>query len=114
MFHNGYYLHPHYRQNQYPPVDIGYFQQSLTAYQTLLQDGSVIMNSLSSSPEMMKNLMEAAQEGKDEEVDSIIKATGVTSIVDTSFTPDSVTFTLYADAEEFSKCCTLKMNLKWG
>lgn len=108
-----YYLHPYYR-NPYPQVNTDYFKQSLQAYHTLFDQAKTIVNHLLSHPEKMRNLMSSAQENEQDEVDRIIKSTGVPSDVKTTYTPNSVTFTLYADADNFENCCTLTMNLVWG
>ncbi|MBU9721463.1 MULTISPECIES: hypothetical protein [Bacillaceae] len=108
---------PHHTREQeaiYPPIETKYFEESLDAYGSLLEHGKIVLESLSSSKEKMSSLMDAAQEGKDEEVDKIIKSTGVPTIVNTSYTPTGVTFTLYADAETVTNCCTLTMYLRWG
>jgi hypothetical protein len=52
----------------------------------------------------MQQLMRAAQSSDEEEVDRIIKSTGVSTIVNTSYTPTGVTFTLYADEEKVCNC----------
>ncbi|OLO39159.1 hypothetical protein BTR23_08865 [Alkalihalophilus pseudofirmus] len=114
-YHRPYY--PYYNRPEdypYPPIDITFFEQSLQAYQILVQHGTVVINRLAASRELMYQLMYSAQAGDDDEVDRIIRATGVPTIVDTSYTPNSVTFTLYADADDFPQCCTLTMNLRWG
>ncbi|ADU29455.1 hypothetical protein [Evansella cellulosilytica] len=113
------YYHPYlyYRQNNdypYPPVDIEQFQKSLEAYQQLVKDGETVLNKLHSSPDLMYRLMHHAQAGNDVEVDKIVKETGVATVVNTSYTPMSVTFTLHAEAPAQSRCCTLTMNLRWG
>ena len=115
-----YPYYPYYIRNcrpedyPYPPVDITLFQQSLNAYQLLLQHGNVVINYLTSSTEIMYRLMHHAQAGNRVEVDHIIRESGVPTIVETSFTPTGVTFTLFADSEAFPRCCTLTMNLRWG
>ncbi|MDQ0257778.1 hypothetical protein J2S74_005240 [Evansella vedderi] len=114
---NYYQPYSYYRQNNdypYPPVNIEQFQKSLEAYQQLIKDGEVVLHQLRSSPDLMYRLMYHAQAGNDAEVDKIIKETGVTTVVETSYTPTSVTFTLYAEAPVQSRCCTLSMNLRWG
>ncbi|GAE33127.1 hypothetical protein [Halalkalibacter akibai] len=94
---------------QFPPVNISSFQQSLTAYQSLLEQGRAIINGLLGSEERMRRLMDAAQRSADEEVDQIIRETGVTKTVETAYNPTGVTFTLREEG-----CCTLMMNLRWG
>ncbi|WP_332634458.1 hypothetical protein [Halalkalibacter flavus] len=104
-----------YRQQEspFPPVDISFFKQSLTAYQTLLEHGSIVINSLVTSEEKMTQLMNAAQASDDATVDRIIRETGVPTIVETSYNPTGVTFTLRAEAGG-TPCCTLTMYIRWG
>lgn len=97
----------HYRQ--FPPVDTTTFQQSLQTYQTLLEDGRIIIDHFVSSEEKMVELMDAAQRSNDEEVDRIIRETGIQTIAETSYTPTGVTFTLRAEP-----CCSLTMYMRWG
>ncbi|UCZ53957.1 hypothetical protein LGQ02_04010 [Bacillus shivajii] len=120
MFYQGYYYYPYYcyypyyRSNSYPPVDIDIFQQSIQEFQQLMEDGSLVLNNLRESPDKMEQLMEAAQAGQDEKVNEVIMSTGVETVVDTSYTPTSVTFTLRTDENVGPRCCTLTMNLVWG
>ncbi|WP_332695814.1 hypothetical protein [Halalkalibacter lacteus] len=109
-FYPYYYRRP---ESSFPPVTIEYFGKSLTAYLTLLEHGRIIINSLVTSQDTMVQLMEAAQASDDAQVDQVIKSTGVPSVVETSYTPTGVTFTLRADAEG-SQCCRLTMYLRWG
>lgn len=111
-----FYHSPYCRQQDYPfpPVDFTLFEQSLLAYQTLMQHGNIVINYLTSSTDIMYQLMYAAQASDFDEVDRIIRASGVPTIVDTSFTPTGVTFTLFADAPGVPRCCTLTMQLRWG
>jgi hypothetical protein len=109
MFYQAYYqFHPDYFR-QFPPVDTSTFQQSLAAYQALLNQGGAVINGLVGSQDRMFRLMDAAQRSDDEEVDRVIRETGVQTIVETSYTPTGVTFTLRAE-----QCCTLTMYLRWG
>ncbi|WP_034626640.1 hypothetical protein [Halalkalibacter okhensis] len=101
------------QESPFPPVDTSMFNQALLAYQTLLTHGSIIINSLVSSEEKMKQLMDAAQASDDADVDRIIRETGVPTIVETSYNPTGVTFTLRSDAGG-TPCCTLTMYIRWG
>ncbi|UOR13824.1 hypothetical protein [Halobacillus amylolyticus] len=109
-----YYCQPYLRTNPYPQVNTDNFQQSLQAYHKLFEHGKIVINRLMASPEMRQQLMQAAQRDDQETVDRVIKSTGIPGVIETSYTPSSVTFTLYADADSFQNCCTLTMNLVWG
>lgn len=115
---NYYRPYSYYRQQNedypYPPVNIEQFQKSLGAYQQLVKDGELLLNKLHDSPDLVYRLMHHAQAGNHSEVEKIIKETGVPTVVETKYTPTSVTFRLFAEAPEQSRCCTLTMNLRWG
>ncbi|PYZ97844.1 hypothetical protein CR205_04420 [Alteribacter lacisalsi] len=98
----------------YPPVDVSAFQESLAANYTLLRHGYYMLSRFYASPPLMYSLINAAQSGNDDEVDRLVESTGVPSVVETSYTPTSVTFRLQSDAQTFPRCCTLTMNLVWG
>ncbi|ARK32025.1 hypothetical protein [Halalkalibacter krulwichiae] len=104
-----YQFQPEYDNRQFPPVDTTTFQQSLQAYQTLMEHGRIVINSLLSSQDKMFQLMDAAQKSDDEAVDQILRETGVPTMVETNYTPTGVTFILRAE-----QCCTLTMYLRWG
>ncbi|MDT8858676.1 hypothetical protein N0O92_00440 [Alkalihalobacillus sp. MEB130] len=109
-------LYPYYYRQQdspFPPVDISFFQKSLVTYQTLLEHGQTIINHFVSSREKMTQLMDAAQASDDAEVDRLIRETGVPTVVETSYSPTGVTFTLRGDVGD-AQCCTLTMYLRWG
>ncbi|GAE27425.1 hypothetical protein JCM9140_3572 [Halalkalibacter wakoensis JCM 9140] len=57
--------------------------------------------------------MDAAQASDDAEVDRIIRETGVPTVVETSYSPTGVTFTLRDEAAGIP-CCTLTMYIRWG
>ncbi|PSL47063.1 hypothetical protein B0H94_105219 [Salsuginibacillus halophilus] len=94
--------------------DIQYFEASLAHYQNLLNKGSALINQLTSSPDLMQQLMAAAEVNDKEEVERIINSLQIDSAVEVSYTPTSVTFKMDEDAETFGSCCKLTMNLQWG
>ncbi|MFC0559366.1 hypothetical protein [Halalkalibacter alkalisediminis] len=110
MFYQAYYQFEPTPYRQFPPVDTSTFEQSLQTFQALLEQGRTLVNSLVTSEERMFQLMDAAQRSDDQEVDRIIRETGIASIVETSYSPTGVSFTLRTEPP----CCTLTMYLVWG
>ncbi|WP_018924514.1 hypothetical protein [Salsuginibacillus kocurii] len=102
------------QRNPYGPVDITYFEQSLSASQQLLNEASQLIQSLEASPELMDDLMTAAQADDKEEVNEIIESIGIPTDVETTYNPSSVTFKLVADAPHSLHCCTLTIRVQWG
>lgn len=135
MFHMSHYVQPYqvqwgYPQNTYsigyplystrqytysrefPPVDPAVFTTSVMAFQSLMRDGNIILDRIAESDDFAYQLMDAAQKSDQVTVDQLIRSTGVSSDVKTSFTPDSIRFELRADVEG-TDCCRLNMSLRW-
>lgn len=110
-----YYQNPYNKfpvNRQYPPVDISTFEKSVEAFQkTTFADARTILNKLSER-EFAYKLMSLAQQGKQQEVDRLIKTIGTTAPVTTQYTPDGVRLTIHAQAQGVH-CCTLSMFLRW-
>jgi len=99
---------------QYPPVDIGVFSSSVKTFQMLMAQGSVLLKNLGNPPFAHK-LMELAQQGKQQEVNSLIQTIGLKVAVKTDFTPSGVVFILQPHAKQDGpECCTLTVAMKWG
>lgn len=98
----------------YPPVDISLFQESVSEYPALLETADATLQAVSKSPEMMHQLMESAQAGKDEEVNRIIEEASGTANAITTYTPMSVTIIFQSEGPDSPPCCRLTMNLRWG
>jgi hypothetical protein len=99
----------------YPPVDTKIFEQSIKTFRVLMRQGSMLLDRLSDVG-FARKIMNAAQQGKHAEVDSLIKSIGLTIPVGTRFTPSGVAFILTTPATQAqpADCCTLSINMKWG
>jgi hypothetical protein len=110
-----YPIGPYVPPRSYPPVDIKIFESSVKSFQLLMAQGSLLLNRLG-DVSFAKNIMSAAQQGNNAEVDRLIKSIGLKIPVITKFTPSGVIFVLSTQTTQAhpSNCCTLTLNMKWG
>ncbi|RFU61611.1 hypothetical protein [Peribacillus glennii] len=100
-------------RQQYPPVDIKVFTESIHTFQFLMQQGGILLGKLS-NPDFSYKLMELAQRGKQREVDALIQTIGLQVRVSTAFTPTGVIFTIRPKGQQDGQdCCTLTVAMKW-
>jgi hypothetical protein len=103
---------PH--RSQYSPVDITLFSGSLHTFQTLMEQGSILLDRLR-VPAFANKLMELAQQGKQREVDQLIQTIGLKVSVKAKYTPSEVIFILKPQPlANVPECCTLTFAIRWG
>jgi hypothetical protein len=105
------YQYPN-QPRQYMDVDVTIFEKSVTAFQKMAIESSVILKKFADR-RFAKSLMTAAQVGNQKEVDRLIKSVGTSKPVTAKFTPSGIQLTIDSESEG-TQCCTLKMYLKWG
>ncbi len=108
-----YFLPPAAWARPYPSVDPAIFSQSAATAQTLMNDAGVILKRLAESRSFASTIMSAAQEGKTEEVKSLIRSLGIRSKTDVYFNPDGIRLTLSPPPGAFP-CCQLVIGLRWN
>lgn len=96
----------------YPPVDPTFFTESAGAMQQLMKEASIILQRLSESKQFASEVMSAAQEGKMEKVEELLKSTGVHSGVDVDYNPDGINLKLSSSVDG-ADCCHLTIALRW-
>ncbi|MBS4179407.1 hypothetical protein [Lederbergia citrea] len=108
------YMPPHLLrpQSMYPPVDIKKLHQSAQKYQELLNQATLLVNKITTSPGFARNLMDAAQKSNQKKVIELILSTGITIKVKTSFSPDGIKVDL-SNAKHEGDCCTIRLALPW-
>jgi hypothetical protein len=103
---------PSYYSRPYPHVDPTVFTESAGAMQNLMKEASIILQKLSESKEFAAEVMGAAQEGKMEKVEQLLKTTGVHARVAVDYTPDGINLKMASDVDG-SDCCHLTIGLRW-
>lgn len=110
-----YLIYSHLPRYPYPPVDTKIFEKSVKSIQLLMKQGSILLDRLGDVL-FAANIMSAAQQGKQAQVDELIKSIGLKVPVSTHYTPSGVIFTLTTAASPNApaSCCTLTVSMKWG
>jgi hypothetical protein len=97
---------------QFPDVDPTFFEQSAKSMQMLMKDASLVLNRLADSKTFASKVMSAAQQSNKNEVDKLIKSTGIKSKVETTFNPDGIHLKLSSTVGT-AECCHLTIALRW-
>ncbi|MFT4412977.1 hypothetical protein ACLM5H_03860 [Fredinandcohnia humi] len=113
------HTYSHYPQdNQYhrtrklPAVDPTLFSESAISMQTLMKDASLVLAHLADSKAFAQKVMTAAQASNLDEVNRLLKSTGVKSKVNASFNPDGINLKLSSKVGT-TECCQLTIALRW-
>ncbi|WP_245823404.1 hypothetical protein [Metabacillus halosaccharovorans] len=97
---------------QFPEIDPTLFEQSAKSMQVLMKEASLVLNKLAQSKDFASKVMYAAQQSNMNEVNKLIKSTGIKSKVKTSFNPDGIHLNLSSSIGG-AECCQLTVSLRW-
>ncbi|KGX86773.1 hypothetical protein [Pontibacillus litoralis] len=100
----------HMRNHSFPQINTKPLIQSATAFQSLLNDARLVTHTFMQSHTYACQLMNAAQQSKQDEVKQLIKSAGVKHPFDIQYNPDYLHVTFKT---EQNKCCKLTMTLQW-
>lgn len=100
------------QRRQYPDVDTQQLEESAHKFQQLIQQADLLVNKLAESKEFSHELMSAAQKSDEKKVNELIKSTGITIKVKTSFTPTGIQIIL-ENSKMGGDCCDLLIALRW-
>src|SRR5699024_3581126 len=109
------YQSPYAPMRPYPPTDPTILSETVKEFQTLMQQSELLLNKLSDT-DYSTELMDAAQEGNQTEVDRLIQSINALHVpVQIRYTPSGVIFNLESPAvSQGANCCRLEITLKWG
>ncbi|WP_078544250.1 hypothetical protein [Litchfieldia alkalitelluris] len=109
-----YHGNPFYIQNvrQYPEINTETFVNSAKTTKKLVQESELICNQITTSEAFAKELMGAAQVSDDRKVKELLKTTGISSTVNTNYTPDGINIILSRSLNDI-ECCRLNLALRW-
>ena len=97
---------------QYPQVDTGQLEDSVSRFQKLIKEAELLINRLANSREFSTQLMSAAQTSDKDKVIQLIREAGVSIHVTTTFTPTGIRIIL-DNSEVEGGCCDLMIALRW-
>lgn len=106
-------ISPPYIVRQYPTVDPTKFMSSAKEMEIIMHDASILLTKMASSRQFSFEFMGAAQEGKQDKIQNMLKSTGVRRIPKVSYTPDGL-FLHFESNSGNEKCCELSVKLRWG
>ena len=98
--------------NPFPPVDPKLLHASAQKFQKLMVEANKLVDKITSSNEFAYELMNQAQLSNATKVGELIKSTGITMKVETSFTPTGILIKL-DNSELPGRCCQMAMLLHW-
>lgn len=109
-------INPYYAQHRnpydYPPVKPKQFMESADKMIPLLDDAKTIMDKVTQSKDYSTRLMNAAQQSNMNELNRLIKSTGVSSTPGIHFNPDGFTL-VFSNKTADLECCHLTIILRW-
>ncbi len=110
---NYYAFSPHYHFRQYPMVDPSQFMSSAKEMEIIMKDAGTLLTKMATSRQFSFAFMSAAQEAKQEKIQSMLKSTGIRRIPKVSYTPDGLLLHFESSSGN-EKCCQLSLMLRWG
>ncbi len=109
-FYPVYFPVPNVRQ--FPPVDVEGLTYSARRFQKLMEQAGRLINTINRSHQFAFDLMNAAQMSDEKRVNELIRSTGITTKMQTKFTPSGIQITL-DNSEMEGGCCKLLIALRW-
>ncbi|MBM7704627.1 hypothetical protein [Metabacillus iocasae] len=93
-------------------MDTSTFKRSLKIMPKALADVSLFVEKMNGQKDLPYKMKEAAQQSNKNEVQRLIKSTGVQSDVDVSFNPDNIRILFLFNRDDFD-CCHITLAIKW-
>lgn len=109
---NYHFISPSYSFRQYPTVDPTKFMSSAKEMEIIMHDASTLLTKMATSRQFSFEFMSAAQEGKQDKIQSMLKSTGVKRIPKVSYTPDGLHL-IFESENVHLNCCQLTLKLRW-
>lgn len=96
----------------FPPVDTRKLNESATRFKQVMNEANLFIGTLTASDDFSRRLMDAAQRSDQQEVERLVRSTGVTIKYNLSYTPSGIRID-FSNSDADSSCCTLRMSLGW-
>ena len=101
-----------YYYRPFPPVDPTVFQESANKELALLNDVRVVLEKISTSSQYSADIMKAAQESNQTQIEKLVRSSGVKKIPAITYTPDGLRIK-FTDSTNGMECCHLAVKLRW-
>ena len=96
----------------FPEVNATLFKTSAQKAISLMDDANLVMTKITSSTSFSSDLMAAAQQSQQNEVERLIQSTGIKKKPKITFNPDGITMN-FVDFAGDKECCHIITQLRW-
>jgi hypothetical protein len=96
----------------YPEVNATLFRTSADKAISLMEDANLVMTKITSSDSFSSELMTAAQQSEQKEVERLIQSTGIKKKPKITYNPDGITMN-FVDYAGDKECCHIITQLRW-
>lgn len=96
----------------YPEVNTDLFTASAAKAIVLMEDAYAVMKKITTSASFSKDLMSAAQQSKQSEVEKLIETAGIKKKPKITYNPDGITMN-FEDFVANKECCHIILQLRW-
>ncbi|MFK2824789.1 hypothetical protein QYG89_03725 [Bacillus sp. B190/17] len=97
----------------YPTVNTVFFKQSAQSMKRLLNETTLLLNKITTDNDFAFRLMAAAQSSNRQEVERLIRSSGMLTKAAISFNPDFFRLELQTDSGNL-QCCKLAVSIRWN
>jgi hypothetical protein len=96
----------------YPAVNATLFRTSADKAISLMKDANLVMSKITSSDSFSSELMAAAQQSDQKEVERMIQSIGIKEKPKITYNPDGITMN-FVDYAGDKECCHIITQLRW-
>lgn len=96
----------------YPEVNATLFKSSAEKAILLMKDANLVMTKIMSSTSFSSDLMAAAQQSQQKEVERLIQSAGIKKKPKITYNPDGITMN-FVDYAGDKECCHIITQLRW-
>lgn len=96
----------------FPDVNATLFRASAEKAIALMKDANLVMTQITTSNSLSNDLMAAAQQSQQKEVERLIQSTGIKKKPKITYNPDGLTMN-YVDYVGDKECCHIITQLRW-
>ena len=96
----------------FPDVNSTLFRTSADKAISLMKDANIVMTKITTSTTFSNDLMAAAQQSQQKEVERLIQSTGIKKKPKITYNPDGITMN-FVDYAGDKECCHIITQLRW-
>jgi hypothetical protein len=102
---------PRPQSDPYPPNEVNRFRTSATTFLKLSEQVKILLEKIESDERFAKKLRGAAQKNQKEDIDRLVRSTGMQALFEASYSPDGMKIELCPSNE--NECAKMVIHLCW-